>query len=49
MDLSYTYLARDEYKQRVREAEKAYQRREYSQPSRLSLIFKNIVTLVSRF
>ena len=44
-----TYLARDEYKRRVREGEKAYQNRVVGQPGRLSLIFKNLATLVARF
>ena len=49
MMMNDTGLVRDEYKRRVREAEKAYHLRVVVQPSRLSLIFKNLVTLVARF
>jgi hypothetical protein len=43
------YMAKEEYKMRVREAELAYQRRVVSQPGRLSLVVKNLATLIARF
>jgi hypothetical protein len=43
------YIAREEYKMRIREAELAYQRRAVSQPGRLSLVVKNLATLIARF
>ena len=47
MDVTYNIV--DEYKRRVSQAEKEYQYRAFEQPSRLSLAFKNLLTLVARF
>jgi hypothetical protein len=47
MDVTYNIV--DEYKRRVSQAEKEYQHRAFEQPIRLSLAFKNLLTLVARF
>jgi hypothetical protein len=42
-------LARAEYEQRIREAEKAYRYSRSKVPSRLSLLRRNLAALVARF
>ena len=46
--LSEAYVAKEEYKRRIHEAELAYQYRAVSQPGRLSLVVKNLVGLIAR-
>lgn len=43
------YMAKEEYKMRIREAELAYHRRVVSQPGRLSLVLRNVAALIARF
>ena len=44
-----TMLARSEFEQRVRNADKAYRYAHLRKPSRLSTVLKSLVALVARF
>ncbi len=42
-------LAREEYNQRIREAENAYRFANIRRPSRLSVAFKSLIAFLARF
>jgi hypothetical protein len=44
-----TMIAKEEYEQRLREAEEAYRISRIQKPSRLSVAFKNLIAVLARF